>query len=110
MGGGGGASDKGLFFTTKKKKFKKEKMVEMAADALFYAQRLNQINAESKKLDDMDSEKIALRIEELLPARQEIISDLFIRLEYYESQDNKPPSGTGASSDRGIVLSLEWTK
>jgi hypothetical protein len=50
------------------------------------------------------------RFEASVSVRQEIISDFFIRLEYYESQDNKPPSGTGSSTDRGIQLSLEWTK
>jgi hypothetical protein len=54
--------------------------------------------------------KNRLRFEGSLSGRQEIIRDLFIKLEYYESRDNKPPSGAGASSDRGIVLSIEWTK
>lgn len=50
------------------------------------------------------------RFEGSISGRQEIISDLFIRLEYYESRDSKPPSGANATSDRGIVLSIEWTK
>jgi len=51
-----------------------------------------------------------LRIEGSLSGRQEIIKDLFIKLDYYESRDNKPPSGASASSDRGLILSIEWTK
>lgn len=54
--------------------------------------------------------KDRLRFEGSISGRQEIVRDLFIRLEYYESRDNKPPSSDSASSDRGIVLSIEWTK
>lgn len=50
------------------------------------------------------------RFEGSITGRQEIIKDLFIRLDYYESHDTKPPDGANASSDRGIVLSIEWTK
>jgi hypothetical protein len=50
------------------------------------------------------------RFEGSISGRQEIISDLFIKVEYYESRDNKPPSGASAKSDRGIILSIEWTK
>lgn len=50
------------------------------------------------------------RFEGSLSGRQEIVRDLFIKLEYYESRDTKPPSGASSSSDRGIVVSIEWTK
>ena len=50
------------------------------------------------------------RFEGSITGRQEIINDLFIRLDYYESHDTKPPDGANATSDRGIVLSIEWTK
>ena len=66
----------------------------------------------SVKLDVFPSftVKDRLRIEGSLSGRQEIIKDLFIKLEYYESRDSKPPSGASASSDRGLILSIEWTK
>jgi hypothetical protein len=50
------------------------------------------------------------RFEGRITGRQEIIKDLFIRLDYYESHDTKPPDGANAKSDRGIVFSIEWTK
>ena len=50
------------------------------------------------------------RFEGSVSGRQEIIKDLFIKLEYYESRDNKPPAGANAKSDRGLVFSIEWTK
>ena len=50
------------------------------------------------------------RFEGSISGRQEIVKDLFLKLEYYESQDSKPPSGASATSDRGIVFSLEWSK
>jgi len=49
------------------------------------------------------------RFEGSLSGRQEIVKDLFIKLEYFESRDTKPPSGANATSDRGIVFSLEWS-
>lgn len=50
------------------------------------------------------------RFEGSISGRQEIIKDLFIKLEYYESRDSKPPAGASAKEDRGIVFSIEWTK
>ena len=50
------------------------------------------------------------RFEGSISGRQEIIKDLFIKLEYYESRDSKPPAGASAKEDRGIILSIEWTK
>ena len=41
--------------------------------------------------------------------RHELVSDLFVELQYYESRDNRPPNGAEATSDRGIVFSLGWT-
>ena len=46
--------------------YEKEKMQEMANDALFYAQRLVQINKQSQKIRDMESEGIARWIEDML--------------------------------------------
>lgn len=66
--------------------YEKAKMVEMSADALFYAQRLNQINAESKKIRDMESEKIALRIEELLQRATAELSAPDMRNEPFQTQ------------------------
>jgi len=50
------------------------------------------------------------RFEGSVSGRQEIIKDLFIKLEYYESRDSKPPAGASATEDRGMILSIEWTK
>ncbi|MEN8007888.1 MAG: DUF481 domain-containing protein, partial [Candidatus Krumholzibacteriota bacterium] len=49
------------------------------------------------------------RFEGSISARQEIIKDLFIKLEYYESRDSKPLAGASSSNDRGIVFSIEWS-
>ena len=51
-----------------------------------------------------------VRFEGSISGRQEIIKDLFVKLEYYESRDSKPPAGATSKEDRGIVLSIEWTK
>ena len=50
------------------------------------------------------------RFEGSISGRQEIIKDLFIKLEFYESHDSKPPGSDGAKNDRGIILSIEWSK
>jgi hypothetical protein len=50
------------------------------------------------------------RFEGSISGRQEIVKDLFVKLEYYESRDTKPPEGAASTSDRGIVFSIEWTK
>jgi hypothetical protein len=42
--------------------------------------------------------------------RYELITDLFLELSYYESQDNEPPAGASGKVDRGIVFSLGWSK
>jgi hypothetical protein len=42
--------------------------------------------------------------------RRELVKDLFITLSYYVSYDSAPPSVTAATSDRGIVLKVGWTK
>lgn len=78
--------------------YEKEKMLEMSADALFYAQRLNQINAESKKIRDMESEKIALRVEELLHRATTALSAPDMRNE---------PLKTQASNIVGSISALE---
>ena len=51
-----------------------------------------------------------VRFEGSISGRQEIVKDLFVKLEYYESRDSKPPAGAASTSDRGIVFSIEWTK
>jgi len=55
-----------------------------------------------------DSERT--RFEGSISGRQEIIKDLFVKLEYYESRDTNPPAGAVSTEDRGIVFSIEWTK
>lgn len=51
-----------------------------------------------------------VRFEGSISGRQEIVKDLFVKLEYYESRDSKPPAGALSTEDRGIVFSIEWTK
>ncbi len=51
-----------------------------------------------------------VRFEGSISGRQEIVKDLFVKLEYYESRDSKPPAGANSNEDRGIVFSIEWTK
>jgi len=55
-----------------------------------------------------DSDRV--RFEGSISGRQEIVKDLFIKLEYYESRDTKPPAGAVSTEDRGIIFSIEWTK
>jgi len=45
-----------------------------------------------------------------LKARREMVKDLFLVLTWYESRDNQPPEGAEATSDRGVVFSVEWSK
>ncbi len=51
-----------------------------------------------------------VRFEGSISARQEIVKDLFVKLEYYESRDSKPPAGANSKEDRGIIFAIEWTK
>lgn len=51
-----------------------------------------------------------VRFESSIAARHELFKDLFLKLQLYESRDNKPPAGANAKDDRGIVFSLEWSK
>jgi hypothetical protein len=51
-----------------------------------------------------------VRFEGSISGRQEIVKDLFVKLEYYESRDSKPPEGANAKADRGIIFAIEWTK
>jgi len=41
--------------------------------------------------------------------RRELISDLFWDLTFYESYDNKPPSGSESTTDYGVVTSIGWS-
>ena len=41
--------------------------------------------------------------------RWELISDLFWDLTFYETYDNKPPSGSESTTDYGVVTSLGWS-
>jgi len=50
------------------------------------------------------------RFEGNIVGKQEIIKNLYLALNYYESRDNKPPAGANATSDRGVVISIEWSK
>lgn len=41
--------------------------------------------------------------------RWEIISDLFWDLNYYDTYDSNPPSGSLSTNDYGVVTSLGWS-
>lgn len=41
--------------------------------------------------------------------RRELISDLFWDLTFYETYDNKPPSGSESTTDYGVVTSVGWS-
>ena len=45
-----------------------------------------------------------------LKARREMVEDLFLVLTWYESRDTQPPEGAEATTDRGVVFSVEWSK
>ncbi len=51
-----------------------------------------------------------VRTEANISARREVAKELFVELKYYESNDNKPPAGAEATSDRGVVFSVGWNK
>jgi hypothetical protein len=51
-----------------------------------------------------------VRFELDVAGRQELAKDLFVELKYYESRDNQPPDGANAKYDRGVVLSVGWSK
>lgn len=50
------------------------------------------------------------RFEGNISATQEIITNLSVKLSYYESRDTKPPSQDSATADRGIVFGIQWFK
>lgn len=50
------------------------------------------------------------RFEGNITGKQELIKNLYIQLEYYESLDTKPPEGANSTSDRGFVLGISWSK
>lgn len=51
-----------------------------------------------------------IRVEADASLRQEVIKDFFVELQYYESYDSLPPSGSTSKSDRGLVFKLSWSK
>ena len=51
-----------------------------------------------------------VRFEFYTALRHELVSDFFVELKYYESQDNRPPAGATSTEDRAVVFSLGWTK
>ena len=51
-----------------------------------------------------------VRVELDTSLRHEVFSDFFAEFKYYESKDNRPPAGAAATSDRGVVFGLGWSK
>lgn len=50
-----------------------------------------------------------VRVEFSIDLQRELIDDLFFDLEFYDSYDNKPPSGGESTSDYGIKTSLGYS-
>ena len=69
-----------------KNPYDKEKMQTMANDALFYAQRLIQMNRQSQKIRTMESEEIARWIEGMLHQTTVKLSAPDLRNENFETQ------------------------
>jgi len=49
------------------------------------------------------------RFEYNLKAKYEVISDLFLSIQFYDNFDNMPTSGEGAKNDYGVVFSVGYT-
>ena len=89
--------------------YEKAKMQEMANDALFYAQRLIQMNKQSQKIRTMESEEIARWIEEMLHQTTAKLSAPDMRNEPFEIQvENMVESVSALQADHKFVI--EQTK
>jgi outer membrane protein OmpA-like peptidoglycan-associated protein len=89
--------------------YEKAKMQEMANDALFYAQRLIQMNKQSQKIRTMESEEIARWIEEILHQTTAKLSAPDMRNEPFETQvENMVESESVLQADHKFVI--EQTK
>jgi OOP family OmpA-OmpF porin len=80
-------------------------MQEMANDALFYAQRLVQMNKQSQKIRAMESEEIARRIEAMLHQTTTKLSAPDMRNQPFETQvENMVESVTALEADHNFVI------
>ena len=85
--------------------YEKEKMQAMANDALFYAQRLIQMNKQSQKIRTMGSEEIARWIEGMLYQPTSKLSAPDLRNENFETQvDNLVESISALQHDHDFLI------
>ena len=85
--------------------YEKAKMQEMANDALFYAQRLVQMNKQSQKIRTMESEEIARWIEDMLHQTTAKLSAPDMRNEPFETQvENMVESVAALQADHNFVI------
>ncbi len=85
--------------------YEKAKMQEMANDALFYAQRLVQMNKQSQKIRTMQSEEIARWIEGMLHQTTTKLSAPDMRNEPFETQvENMVESVSALQADHNFVI------
>lgn len=85
--------------------YEKAKMQEMANDALFYAQRLIQMNKQSQKIRTMESEDTARWIEEMLHQTTAKLSAPDMRNEPFETQvENMVESVSALQSNHNFVI------
>ena len=85
--------------------YEKEKMQTMANDALFYAQRLIQMNKQSQKIRTMESEEIARWIEGMLHQATAKLSAPDLRNENFETQvENIVESVSALQRDHDFVI------
>jgi OOP family OmpA-OmpF porin len=85
--------------------YEKAKMQEMANDALFYAQRLVQMNKQSQKIRTMESEEIARWIEDMLHQTTAKLSAPDMRNEPFETQvENMVESVSALQADHNFVI------
>lgn len=86
--------------------YEKEKMLAMAAEALFYAERLTQINAQSQKIRDMQSEPVAVWMESTLHEVTNKLSAPDMRNEPFEIQvENVLGSISALQADHDFLMS-----
>jgi len=85
--------------------YEKAEMQEMANDALFYAQRLVQMNKQSQKIRAMESEEIARWIEDMLHQTTAKLSAPDMRNEPFETQvENMVESVSALQADHNFVI------
>ena len=85
--------------------YEKAKMQEMANDALFYAQRLVQMNKQSQKIRTMESEEIGRWIEDMLHKTTTKLSAPDMRNEPFETQvENMVESVSALQADHNFVI------